>query len=154
MMIDHTDPTFRATATPYLCAKGAPQAIDFYKRAFGAIEEVRLIDSAGRISHAEILIGGAPIYLADEHPEINVLSPQTLGGSPVLIVLDVPDVDTLFSQAVAAGATVDRPLADDFDGGMRTGKVIDPFGHSWLLITMKEQLSAEELQRRYAETVP
>jgi len=136
--------------TPYLCVNGAARAIEFYAQAFGATEEVRLIDDSGRVSHAEISIDGAPIYLADEFPEINVLSPQTLGGSPVLITLQVADVDGTFNQAVAAGATVERPLDDGFDGAMRTGKVIDPFGHHWLIITMREQLSSEELESRYA----
>ena len=137
-------------ATPYICTKGAAQAIDFYKQAFGATEEVRLIDDQGRVSHAEIRIGGAPIFLADEHPEINVFSPETIGGSPVLIVLQVPDVDALFHQALAAGATVERPLSEGFDGAHRTAKVIDPFGHHWLLLTAREEISSGELERRYS----
>ncbi len=140
----------RATITPYLCCKGAAQAIEFYRQAFGAIETLRLVDESGRVSHAEIRIGGAPIYLADEFPEIEVLSPQTTGGSPVLIVLEVPDVDATFNQAVSAGAMVERPLADGFDGAHRTGKLIDPFGHHWLILTVLEELSAEELEGRYA----
>ncbi len=138
------------TATPYLCCKGAAQAIEFYKSAFGAVEGMRLTEPDGRVSHAEIQVGGAPIYLADEFPEINVHSPETIGGSAVLIALQVPDVDALFNQAVAAGATVERPLSDGFDGAMRTGKVIDPFGHHWLILTMLEDVSAQELESRYA----
>ena len=142
--------SFRTMVTPYLCVKGAARAIEFYARAFGASEEARLIDDSGRVSHAEIRIGGSAVYLADEFPEINVLSPETLGGSPVLITLQVPDVDAMFNQAVAAGATVERPLDDGFDGAMRTGKIIDPFGHHWLILTMKEELSYEELESRYS----
>ncbi|MEA2573744.1 MAG: PhnB protein [Chloroflexia bacterium] len=138
------------TVTPYLCCKGAAQAIDFYKQAFGAVEGMRLTEPDGRVSHAEIQVGGAPIYLADEFPEIDVLSPETIGGSAVLIVLQVPDVDALFNQAVAAGATVERPLSNGFDGAMRTGKVIDPFGHHWLVLTMLEDVTAGELESRYA----
>src|SRR3954454_25001957 len=81
---------FQAKVTPYLCAKGAARALAFYQEAFGATEMVHLVDDQGRVSHAEIQIGGASIYLADEFPEIDVLSPETIGGSPVLIVLQVP----------------------------------------------------------------
>jgi PhnB protein len=150
-MTDATEPRVAvspAVVTPYLCAKGAGQAIEFYKQAFGAAEIVRLIDDSGRVSHAEIQIGGAPIYLADEFPEIDVRSPPTIGGSAVLIVLQVPDADALFGQAVAAGATIERPLADGFGGAHRTGKVIDPFGHHWLIMSIREAMSPDELQRR------
>lgn len=140
----------RTTITPYLCVKGAAQAIEFYKQAFGAAEAMRLVDSDGRVSHAEIEIGGSPIYLADEFPEINVFSPKSIGGSPVLIVLRVADVDALFNQAVAAGATVERPLEDGFEGAHRTGKLVDPFGHHWLVLTELEEVSAQELESRYA----
>jgi PhnB protein len=123
--------------TPYLAVKGAAQAIEFYKRAFGAEEVFRLNDGDGRVSHAELRIAGDPIMISDEYPEIGVYSAQSLGGSPVMIVLDVADVDALFNQAVAAGAIVDRPLQDGFDGSLRTGKVNDPFGHRWMILTRK-----------------
>jgi PhnB protein len=139
---------FRITATPYLCAKDTASAIAFYKKAFGAIETARLTEPSGRISHAEITIGDARIMISDEFPEINVLSPQTIGGSPVMIVLEVEDVDALFSQAVSAGATVDRPLMDAFDGAMRNGKLVDPYGHRWMILTQMEEMSPEELQKR------
>ena len=136
---------FQRTVTPYLCTRNAAKAIDFYKRAFGAIERVRLIDeNSDRVSHAEIRIGSAVIFLADEFPEIDVRSPQTVGGSPVLLVLDVEDIDTLFLQAVKAGATVERAPRDSFDGSLRNGKLIDPFGHHWMLTTTnRERLGAE-----------
>src|SRR5262245_24232194 len=123
------------TITPYLCAKNAADAIEFYKRAFGAVETYRIPDVDGKVSHAEITIGDALIMISDEYPEINVFSPVSIGGSPVMIVLDVPDVDALFNQAVAAGATVDRPVMDRFDGALRNGKLSDPYGHRWMLTT-------------------
>lgn len=122
-----------STITPYLCAKDAARAIDFYKTAFGALETLRLPDDDGRVSHAELLIGDAKVFISDEYPEIGVLSPGTIGGSPVMIVLEVSDVDSLFNQAVAAGAKVDRPVMDRFDGALRNGKLLDPFGHRWML---------------------
>jgi PhnB protein len=124
----------KTTATPYLCCKDSAAAIDFYRRAFGAAELSRIVDN-GRVSHAEIRIGDAAIFLSDEHPESDVLSPDTRGGSPVMIVLSVPDVDAMFEQAVDAGAAVDRPLQDGFGGKLRTAKLIDPAGHRWMILT-------------------
>src|SRR6478735_916355 len=98
------------TATPYLIVSGAAAAIEFYKKAFGAVELFRMAGPDGKIGHAEIKIGNSPIMLADEHPQMGARSPQTLGGSPVTIHLYVEDVDARFEQAVAAGATVQRPL--------------------------------------------
>jgi PhnB protein len=94
------------TATPYLIVKGAAEALDFYKKAFGATELYRLAAPGGKIGHAEIKIGNSPIMLAEEHPEWNAISPQTLGGSPISILLYVEDVDARFNQAVAAGAGI------------------------------------------------
>lgn len=125
------------TVTPYLAVKDADRAIAFYKKAFGATETLRLNDPDGRISHAEIRINNTPIYISDEYPDIDVLSPQAIGGSPVMIVLDVADVDAVFRQAIAAGAVVVRPLQDGFDGALRTAKVNDPFGHRWMILTHK-----------------
>lgn len=136
-------------ATPYLSIKGATEALDFYKRAFGAVEIMRIPAPGGRIGHAEIKIGDAPIMLADECPEMSFKSPETLGGSPVLIHLYVADVDAFVDRAVKAGATVSRPVADQFYGD-RAGKLEDPFGHSWYFATRKEELSPEELQKRAA----
>src|SRR5262245_48487563 len=103
------------TVTPYLIIKGAADAIDFYKRAFGATELFRM-DQGGTIGHAEIKIGDSPIMLSDEHPEMGYKGPQSLGGTPVSILLYVEDVDSLFNQAVKAGAKVDRPVEDKFYG--------------------------------------
>jgi PhnB protein len=136
-------------ATPYLCCKDAAGAIAFYKKAFGATELMRLADPTGRIGHAEVKIGGAVIMLSDEHPEIGVRSPQSLGGTPVGIHLYVEDVDALSNQAVAAGAKLVRPVADQFYGD-RSGTLEDPFGHRWYVATHIEDVSSEELGKRYA----
>jgi len=137
------------TATPYLIIKGAARAIEFYKKAFGATELMRMAQPDGRIGHAEIRIGNSPIMLADEVPEMGHRSPQSLGGSPVSILLYVEDVDALFNQAVSAGAKVERPVQDQFYGD-RTGGVTDPFGHVWYIATHKEDVSPEEIRKRAA----
>jgi len=137
------------TATPYLIVKGAAQAIEFYKKAFGATELMRMPQPGGKIGHAEIKIGDSPIMLADESPDVGARSPQSMGGSPVSIMLYVEDVDKIFSQAVAAGAKVRRPVADQFYGD-RTGGVEDPFGHLWYIATHKEDVSPEEMRKRAA----
>ena len=137
------------TVTPYLIVKGAAQAIEFYKKAFGATEMLRMARPDGRIAHAEIKIGDSPVMLADEFPEMEARSPQSFGGTPVSIMLYVEDVDTIFSQAVAAGAKVQRPVADQFYGD-RTGGVEDPFGHVWYIATHTEDVSPEEMRKRAA----
>ena len=137
------------TATPYLIVNGAAKAIDFYKKAFGATEIMRMGDG-NKIHHAEVKIGNSPIMLADEFPEMGAQSPETLGGSPITIMLYVEDVDTMFKQAVDAGATVERPVADQFYGD-RTGGIKDPFGHKWYLATHIEDVSPDELNKRAAE---
>jgi PhnB protein len=133
------------TATPYLIVKGAAKAIDFYKKAFGATELMRMGED--KIHHAEIRIGTSPIMLADEFPEMGAVSPESLGGSPITIMLYVENVDAVFNQAVAAGAIVERPIADQFYGD-RTGGVKDPFGHKWYIATHIEDVSMEELNKR------
>lgn len=135
------------SVTPYLIITGAAEAIDYYKKAFGATELLRMPAPGGKIGHAEIKIGDSPIMLADEFPEMGYKSPQTLGGSPVSIMIYVEDVDTVFNQAVAAGGKVQRPLKDQFYGD-RTGTLEDPFGHVWHVATHKEDVSAEEMERR------
>jgi len=134
--------------TPYLCVAGAADAIAFYARAFGAVETMRLAEPDGRIGHAEITIGGAPLMLSDEYPEEGVQSPKTIGGTPVAIHVYVADVDALAERAVAAGATIVRPVADQFYGD-RSTTLLDPFGHRWFFATRKEEVSTEEVQRRY-----
>lgn len=136
-------------ATPYLCVNGAESAIDFYKQAFGATETMRIADPSGKIGHAEIKIGDAPIMLADEFPDWGFRSPQSFGGSPVTIHLYTEDVDTLVNQAVSAGAKVVRAVEDHFYGD-RAGKLEDPFGHVWYIATHKEDVPAEEIQKRAA----
>ncbi len=133
---------------PYLHVKGGARAIDFYRQAFGAEETLRLEEPGGRIGHAEIQIGGARIMLADEYPEHGILGPQSLGGTSVGLHLTVPDVDAVAERAVAAGAKLTRPLQDQFYGE-RTCKLEDPFGHVWHVVTHKEDVSREEMQRRY-----
>ncbi|MGO9591337.1 MAG: VOC family protein [Candidatus Acidiferrales bacterium] len=140
-------PEFRATITPYLSVRGAAAAIEFYEKAFGATEVFRLMQPDGRVGHAEVNIGGAKLFLADEFPEIGFRSPESLGGSPMNIHLDVADVDDAARQAVAAGATVVRPVADQFYGD-RSGQFRDPFGYMWTLSTRKEEVSPAEMQRR------
>jgi uncharacterized glyoxalase superfamily protein PhnB len=133
--------------TVYLCVRGAPAAIDFYREAFGAVETLRLTGDDGRVGHAEITFQGATVMLADEHPEIGVVSPETLGGTPVSLYLHVADVDAAYARAVAAGAASERPPGDEFHGN-RNARIRDPFGHRWLLTQPIEAVSAEEMARR------
>lgn len=137
------------TATPYLIVKGGADAIEFYKKAFGAKESFRMMRPDGRVGHAEIKIGDSVIMLADEHPEIGARSPQAIGGSPISIHLYVEDVDAVFGKAIAAGAKVQRPLQNQFYGD-RTGGLLDPFGHAWYVATHIEDIAPDELQKRAA----
>ncbi|MCW8124959.1 VOC family protein [Microbulbifer halophilus] len=136
------------SVTPYLCINGAAGAIEFYQRAFGAEELFRFPMPDGSIGHAEIQIGDTRISLADDHPEGGLLSPQ--GSSSVGLLLYVEDVDSVFARAVEAGATVRRPLKDQFYGD-RMGTLEDPFGHVWFLATHIEDVPEDELQKRAAE---
>jgi PhnB protein len=135
------------SVTPYLCVRDAARAIEFYKEAFGATEIVRLDAPGGKIGHAEIKIGDSIIMLADEFPEINFRSPQTVGGPSSHFMIYVEDVDASVERAVAAGAKLTRPVKDEFYGD-RTGGVEDPFGHAWYIATHIEDLSLEEIKRR------
>jgi PhnB protein len=126
---------------------GAAAAIDYYKKAFGATERMRMAGPDGKIGHAEIEIGDSVIMLADEAPEMQAFCPSTIGGTPVSIVLYVTDVDTVFNRALAGGATQIHPLADKFYGD-RTGTLLDPFGHMWTIATHREDVSPEEMTRR------
>ena len=137
-------------AIPYLIVHEAARAIEWYQKAFGATERVRLADPAGKVMHAEIRIGRSSLMLADEFPEMGYRSPPSLGGSPVSILLYVEDVDALFSRAVAAGGTETMAVADQFDGDRR-GTLTDPFGHVWLLASRTEDVSVEQLQKRFEE---
>jgi len=137
------------TIIPYLSIKGAADAIEFYKKAFGASESMRVAQPDGRIGHAELQLGDSRIMLADEFPDMDFRSPLSMGGSPVHIHLYVESVDTVVGRAVAAGAKVVRPVQDQFYGD-RTGTVADPYGHVWHVATHTEDLSAEEIAKRAA----
>ena len=134
-------------ATPYLIVKGAAEAIEFYKRAFGATELLRMADPQGRVGHAEIKIGDSVIMLADEHPAMGYRGPRSLGGSSVSILLYLEDVDMVFERAVKTGARALRPVANQFYGD-RSGTLEDPFGHVWTVATHVEDVPPEEMQLR------
>jgi PhnB protein len=135
------------SVTPYLIIKGAADAIEFYKKAFGATELFRFPAPDGKIGHAEIKIGDSPIMLADEFAEMGYKGPQALGGSPVSLMIYLEDVDTVFDRAVEAGASVKEAVQDKFYGD-RTGSLTDPFGHVWHVATHKEDVSMEEMEKR------
>lgn len=138
------------TVTPYLIVRGGAKAIEFYKQAFNATEEVRMPMPDGRIGHAEIRIGDSHVMLADEMPEMKIVGPQSLGGTSVGIALYVEDCDAVFKQAIAAGGKIERDLQDQFYGD-RNGTLIDPFGHKWTVSTHKEDLTPEEMNLRMAQ---
>ena len=136
------------TVTPGLSVRGAAEAIEFYKRAFGAQEVMRMPGTDGKtIMHAEVRVGNSHIFLADEFPDMGCRSPQSLGGSTAALYLYVPDVDAAFKRAVEAGAQVKMPVMDMFWGD-RFGRVADPFGHEWGLATHKEDLTPGEMAKR------
>ncbi len=141
-----------STITPHLIVAGAAKAIEFYKKAFGATELMRLPQPDGKIGHAELQIGGAKIMLADEVLDMGFWSPRSLGGSSTGIVLYVDDVDGAFKRAVEAGARTQQPVQDQFYGD-RSGTLIDPFGHMWTIATHVEDVSPAEMRdRMYAAT--
>jgi PhnB protein len=133
--------------TPYLVIKGAAAAIDFYKQAFGATEIMRMPQPDGRVGHAELKFGDSVVMLADEYPELQVVGPKTLGNTSVGLLLYLDDVDKAVERAVSLGATIKKPIADQFYGD-RTGTIEDPFGHKWTLAVHIEDVSQEEMQRR------
>ena len=133
--------------TPFLVVSDAARAMEFYKVAFGAKERMRMAGPGGKIVHAEMTIGDAVIMVADEFPEWGNLSPESLNGSPVRMALYVEDVDDVASRAVAAGAKVLIPVADQFYGD-RSGRLADPFGHLWIVATHIEDVSPGEMQKR------
>jgi PhnB protein len=136
------------TVTPALVVRGAAEAIEFYKKALGAEELTRMPSPDGKISHAELKIGNSIIFVSDEFPNMGVTkAPQTLGGCTSTLHLYVEDVDTSFNRAVEAGGKVSMPVADMFWGD-RFGSFTDPFGHHWGILTHKEDLSAEEMDKR------
>jgi uncharacterized glyoxalase superfamily protein PhnB len=142
------------TITPHLVCRNAADAITFYQKAFGAVEQARLPGPGGKLMHALIRIGDSPLMLVDEMPEWGALGPQSLNGSPVTIHLYVEDVDAVVARAVDAGAKIIMPVADMFWGD-RYGRLDDPFGHHWSVATHIRDVSAEDMQaqmgRQFAE---
>ncbi len=144
-------PSSARKVSAYFVVKNAAQAIDFYKQAFGAVEIFRMIDpSDGRVGHAELRFGETLMMLADEYPDFGALSPDTIGGSPVTFHMDTESTDAAVEQAVSAGATLLRPAADQ-SFGERVAQVLDPYGHRWMLSQTIEQVTPEEMQRRWNE---
>jgi len=140
------------SVTPYLIVDGAADAIEFYRRAFGASELMRMPAPDGRVGHAELRIGDSRIMLADEFPDMGARGPRAIGGSPVHLYLYVEDVDAVTSKALAAGAKELRPVKDQFYGD-RSGTIEDPFGHVWHVSTHKEDVPSDELKRRAKEAM-
>lgn len=137
------------SVTPYLIVKGGAAAIEFYKKAFGATEIMRMAQPDGRLGHAELQIGDSRVMLADEFPEKGYLGPQSIGKTSVTLHLYVEDVDKVAKQAVSAGAKEIQPVQDQFYGD-RSGVFSDPFGHCWNISTHKEDLTMEEMGKRAA----
>jgi len=134
---------------PYLCVHDSVAALAFYRDAFGAFETMRVVGDDGRMGHCEFTVGGARFMMADEFPEMGVVSPRTLGNSPVMLYLEVDDIDHIHARAVADGAESLRPPEDQTHGN-RTATIVDPFGHRWMLSQTIEQLSTEQYAAREA----
>jgi uncharacterized glyoxalase superfamily protein PhnB len=134
----------------YISVSNAGAAIDFYQRAFGATEKFRLTEPSGRIGHAELDFGGTTLMLADEFPEYGLRGPQLGQGTPVTIHIHVDNADAVIDQAVRAGATLETAPSDAFYGE-RSGAIRDPFGHRWSIGHHIEDVSTDEMQRRYTE---
>ena len=147
MATKHVPDSFH-TVTPYLAVDSAAEAIEFYRKAFGATEIMRLPMPDGKIGHAEIRVGDSPIMLSDACPQMEFRSPSSLGGTPISLCVYVEDVDERFKTAIAAGAEEIRPVVDQFYGD-RSGTLKDPFGHVWTIATHQEDISPEELQNRF-----
>ncbi len=135
--------------TPYLVIKGASQAIDYYKKVFGATEVFRMDTPDGKVAHAELKIGDSHVMLADENPKMGQghTSAATIGTSPVSLYLYIPDVDRIVERAVTAGAKVLKPVQDQFYGD-RSGFIQDPFGHLWGIATHVEDVAPQEMAER------
>jgi PhnB protein len=143
-------PEGQSALTPHIVVKDGARAIEFYKAAFGAKELFRLTEPGGKVGHAELRVFGGHFMLADEYPDFGALSPSTIGGSPVRLHLYVEDADAVVARAVDAGATLLRPVKDQFYGD-RGGSIADPFGHHWNIATRKEVLSPSEMQERWSK---
>ncbi len=146
----HHVPTGYHSITPYLITRNAAKALDWYKEVFGAVEEMRFPMPDGRVGHAELKIGDSHLMLADEFPERQAVSPETVGGTASAIMLYVPDVDAVFKKAIAMGAKSKEEVTDKFYGD-RNGTFYDPFGHQWTVGTHIEDVTPEEMQRRMAQ---
>lgn len=137
------------SVTPYLAVDDAAAAIEWYGRAFGAEEVMRLPMPGGKLGHAEIRIGDSHVMLSDEWPDIGVMGPKSRGGATASLMIYLDDVDAAFARAIEAGATEFHPVSDQFYGD-RTGTLIDPFGCRWTLATHVEDVPEDEMQRRMA----
>ena len=146
--VDHSRRVKVHEVFPYLRVKDADRAIEFYKRAFGVTEKFRLTEPSGRIGHCELEFGSFVIMLSEEYPELGLVGPQTIGNTGSSIHLHVDNADAAIDRAVAAGATLLRPPRDAFYGE-RGGTIRDPFGHEWMIGHSIEDVSPEEMQRRY-----
>jgi PhnB protein len=140
------------TVSPYLAVENAAEAIEYYKKAFGAKETVRMNAPDGRIGHAELEIGDSHVMLSDPFPQASTKPPKELGGTSASVFMYVEDVDAVVKQAVDAGATVTMEVADQFWGD-RFGSITDPFGHSWSIATHVEDVSPEEIEERGKEAM-
>ena len=141
------------TLTPYITVDNAAEAIDFYVKAFDGKELMRLSDpNDGRIGHAEVQLGDAKLMISDEFPDFGAVGPAALGGTPVKLVLSVATADETFAKAIAAGATSLREMRDEFHGH-RSGQIMDPFGHIWFIQSKIKEMSAQDMQERWNETV-
>ena len=141
------------TVTPYLVIKGAAKAIDYYKNVFGATVVVRMDGPGGSVAHAELKIGDSHIMLADENLQMGNRSAESIGASPVSLLIYLPDCDAVVAKAIAGGAKVLKPVADQFYGD-RSGFIQDPFGHLWGIATHIEDVSPEEMKERMKKLMP
>ncbi len=151
-----TTATMTATITPYICVSPAADAIEWYRANLGAVETIRYTGDDGRVGHAELAIGGAPIFLSDEYPELDVVSPTTVGGTATTLHLRVPDVDATYELVVAGGGRASHPPKDEAYGD-RSFSAVDPFGHRWMIQTPISSPSVEEIQAKvtdYTITTP
>jgi PhnB protein len=139
------------TLTPHLCCEGAADAIEFYKRAFDAVELGRLPGPNGKLMHAIVRIGDSMLMLVDDNPAFGMLGAKALKGSPVTIHMYVKDVDATVRQAEAAGAKITMPVADLFWGD-RYGRIEDPFGHQWSIATHQRDCTPEDIQKAMANS--
>lgn len=135
---------------PYLVIRGAGDAIEFYKKVFGAEEVLRLAAPDGSIGHAELKIEGRPLMLADEVPDMEIKAPPTIGGSATGLMLYVADSDAVFNGAIEAGAVAFKPICEQFYGE-RCGTFDDPFGHRWTVSSRTEELTHEEISQKFQD---